>query len=350
MAPRPHRVRQQRTIAAGSAAALITLSGLLIFPGLHLAKRPSPGSSPDASSVSLHVERSAGDLLLTWGRDSDAIRGATHAVLSITDGERHEDVDLDLALLRNGSIVYSPSSSDIVFQLTVMGKNSAQTQSKSVRVFELEQTQSDSLLRPSPMPDSPSPSPSKPVPARTSGARGQPAAPSVAVEAVGAQARSAEVRLRPFQQPDSLASRRATRPSDLPDAPSLNPGGPQIQLVPLPGNPAAPVPPPAPPQATTPPAPQPRVGGQVRAAQILTQTAPEYPLAARQARVQGSVVISAVVGADGHINSATTISGPPLLQNPAIAAVRQWVYKPATFNGIPIESETRIVLNFTLQH
>jgi protein TonB len=82
----------------------------------------------------------------------------------------------------------------------------------------------------------------------------------------------------------------------------------------------------------------------------LTQTNPDYPLAARQARVQGSVVIAAVVGADGHIKSAKAVSGPPLLQNPAISAVKQWTYKPATLNGIPVESETRIELNFTLQH
>jgi TonB family protein len=349
-------------IAGGSAAALIILSGLLVFPGLQLAKRPSPVSSPDASSMSLRVERSAGELLLTWNRGSDAIRGAAHAVLSIADGELHENVDVDVAQLRNGSIVYSPSGSDIVFQLTVTGKNSAQPQSESVRVFELAQTQSESVrvpgTRPSPMPDPPSPSPSKLVPARTSGARGQLAAPSVAVETVGAQARSAEVPRRPFQA-DSLASRLgATRPSDLPDAPRLNPGAQPLSPASLPGNPAAPVPPPAlaPPLASpaqvpaTPPAPQPTVGGQVRQAQILTQTSPEYPLAARQARVQGSVVVSAVVGADGHIKSVQPLSGPPLLQNPAAAAVRQWVYKPAILKGIPVDSEIRIELNFTLQH
>jgi TonB family protein len=333
-------------IAGGSAAALIILSGLLVFPGLHRTKRNAAASSADASTMALRVERSAGELLLTWNRDSDAIRGATHAVLAIVDGERHENVDLDLAQLRNGSIVYSPSSSDIVFQLTVTGKNSAQTQSESVRVLR---------TRPSPMPDPPSPSPSKPVPTRTTGTNVQPPAPSAAVEGVGEQARSSDVPLRPFQA-DSLALRlRPPRPSDLPDAPGLNSGGQPIPAVSLPVNPNAPVPPPAPPPpvqvAAPPPVPQqPRVGGQVREAQILTQTSPDYPLAARQARVQGSVVILAVVGADGHIKSAKPVSGPPLLQNPAAAAVKQWVYKPATLNGIPVESETRIELNFTLQH
>jgi TonB family protein len=292
--------------------------------------------------MSLRVERSAGELLLTWNRDSDAIRAATHAVLSIADGERHENVDLDLAQLRNGSIVYSPSSSDIVFQLTVTGKNSGQTQSESVRVLR---------TRPSPMPDTPVTPPSRPIPARGTVGSGQPPAPPTTADETGEQARSSEP--RPFQA-DSLAQRlRATRPTDLPDAPSLNPGGSQSQTIQLPGNPAAPVPPPppAPVQVTAPPPTpqQPRVGGQVREAQIVTQTSPEYPLAARQARVQGAIVISAVVGADGHIKSAKPISGPPLLQNPAVAAVKQWVYKPATLNGIPVESETRIELNFTLQ-
>jgi protein TonB len=331
-------------IAGGSAAALIILSGLLVFPGLHRTKRNAPVAAADGSTMALRVERSAGELLLTWNRDSDPIRGATHAVLSIADGERHESVDLDLAQLRNGSIVYSPSSSDIVFQLAVTGKNSAQTQSESVRVLR---------TRPSPMPEPPSSSPSKPVSPRTTGGSVPPPPPAT-VEEIGEQARSGEP-LRPFQ-PDSLASRlRQQRLTDLPDAPGLNMGGTQFQPVPLPVNPTAPVPPPPPPppvQVTAPPPvpPQPKVGGQVREAQILTQTSPDYPLAARQARVQGSVVISAVVGADGHIKSAKAISGPPLLQNPATAAVKQWTYKPATLNGIPVESETRIELNFTLQH
>jgi protein TonB len=343
-----HKLRSGKLmwIAGGTVVGLIILSGLLAFPGLHRTKRNGPVPSADGSTMALRVERSAGELLLTWNRDSDTIRGATHALLSIVDGERHENVDLDLAQLRNGSIVYSPSSSDIVFQLTVTGKNSGQTQSESVRVLR---------TRPSPMPDAPSPSPSRPVTPRTPGTNVQPPPPAGAVEQVGEQQRSGEAPLRAFQQPDSLASRlRQTRPTDLPDAPGLNTGGPQAQPVALPLNPAAPVPPPPPPpvQVTAPPpAPvQPKVGGQVREAQILTQTSPDYPLAARQARVQGSVVISAVVGADGHIKSAKAVSGPPLLQNPATAAVRQWTYKPATLNGIPVESETRIELNFTLQH
>jgi periplasmic protein TonB len=94
--------------------------------------------------------------------------------------------------------------------------------------------------------------------------------------------------------------------------------------------------------------PEPRVGGRVIEAQILIQRSPEYPPSARQARVQGSVVVRAVIGVDGHVKLAKAVSGPPVLHNPAMAAVRRWVYKPATLNGTAVESERRIELHFTL--
>jgi protein TonB len=86
----------------------------------------------------------------------------------------------------------------------------------------------------------------------------------------------------------------------------------------------------------------------VSEAQILTRTSPEYPLAARQAQVQGAVVVRAIISVDGRVKSAKALSGPWLLQKPAVAAVRRWVYKPATLNGTAIESEMRIDLHFTL--
>jgi hypothetical protein len=92
-------------IAGASAAALVVLSGLLFFPGLHLRKRPATTSSRNSSALSFRVERSAGELLLTWNRDADVIHEATHAVLAIADGERHQSVDLDQAQLRHGGIV-----------------------------------------------------------------------------------------------------------------------------------------------------------------------------------------------------------------------------------------------------
>lgn len=259
-------------IAGGSAAALIILSGLLVFPGIHRTKRGATVSQADASDISLRVERVGGELLLTWNRDSELIRGATHAVLSIVDGDRKEGVDLDLAQLRNGSIVYAPSSGDIVFQLTVTGKNSAQTQSESIRVLP---------TKPTPMPDTPAPALSKPIPAKKPG------------PALNRRSKRSGQLSCGLSRPIPWRSACGRRdPSDLPDAPVLASGRPQSQEVSLPGNPAAPVSAPAPTpsvQAIDRPRDprQPRVGGQVREPQILTQTQPEYPLAARQARASG---------------------------------------------------------------
>jgi TonB family protein len=318
---------------------------------LHRTERTA-ASSRDTSTLSLRVERSSGDLLVTWNRNSEAIRGATHAVLAIGDGERHENVELDRSRLKNGSVAYSPSNSEVSFQLTVTGRNASQIQSESVRV-----------LRMSPLatPNPPAASAERPVPKRTSAANALALTTSRASRDTGAGLAKAPHKAapRPFQAA-SLAQRlQLAQPTNLSDAPGLA-GRQQPQAVVLPGNTVAPMPPPVvqvppvsqpqPPVTAPPGVPGARVvGGQVREAQILTQTPPEYPLAARQGRVQGSVVVSAVVGVDGHIKSTIPLSGPPLLQNSAIQAVKQWVHKPATLDGIPIESETRIELNFTLQ-
>jgi TonB family protein len=155
--------------------------------------------------------------------------------------------------------------------------------------------------------------------------------------------------LKPFVAETPAQRLRPARPSDLPDAPRL--GAAEQATVALPGvNLAAPAPMPAPPQAApAPPAAAPaKLGGQVQQAEVVSRTNPEYPLAARQARVQGAVVVLASVGPDGRIKSARALSGPPLLQGPAVAAVKQWIYRPATLNGAPVESETRVELKFTL--
>jgi TonB family protein len=155
--------------------------------------------------------------------------------------------------------------------------------------------------------------------------------------------------LKPFVAETPAQRLRPARPSDLPDAPRL--GAAEQATVTLPGaNLAPPAPMPAPPPAApAPPAAAPaKLGGQVQQAEVVSRTNPEYPLAARQARVQGSVVVLAAVGPDGRIKSARALSGPPLLQSSAVAAVKQWIYKPAALNGAPIESETRVELKFTL--
>jgi protein TonB len=111
-------------------------------------------------------------------------------------------------------------------------------------------------------------------------------------------------------------------------------------------------PPPPPPSAVRTPGPLRRitVGGNVQAAKLIQQPKPAYPPLARQARVQGTVRFSAVIGKDGTIQNLQVISGHPLLIQSAQEAVRRWVYKPTLLNGEPCEVMTQIDVNFTLNN
>jgi len=82
---------------------------------------------------------------------------------------------------------------------------------------------------------------------------------------------------------------------------------------------------------------------------LLTQVAPVYPPLARQARIKGTVVLRAVISKDGSIESLTLESGHPMLVPAAMDAVKQWKYKPYFLNGEPVEVETTINVNFTLE-
>jgi protein TonB len=91
-----------------------------------------------------------------------------------------------------------------------------------------------------------------------------------------------------------------------------------------------------------------RVSQGVTAGLVLHKVQPAYPPLARTARVQGSVVLAAVIGKDGTIQNLHVISGHPLLTQAALDAVRQWRYKPYILNGEPVEVDTQVTVNFTL--
>ena len=82
---------------------------------------------------------------------------------------------------------------------------------------------------------------------------------------------------------------------------------------------------------------------------LIHKEEPSYPPLARAARVQGDVVLSAVIDVNGQIQNLTLVSGHPMLVPAAIAAVRQWRYKPYLLNGVPVEVETTITVIFSLQ-
>ena len=84
------------------------------------------------------------------------------------------------------------------------------------------------------------------------------------------------------------------------------------------------------------------------AANILSKVAPVYPPDAKKARVTGSVVLEAMIGKDGNVENLKVVSGPSMLQQSAMDAVRQWTYKPYLLNGDPVEIKTKITVVYSL--
>jgi periplasmic protein TonB len=98
---------------------------------------------------------------------------------------------------------------------------------------------------------------------------------------------------------------------------------------------------PAPPQKL-------RVSSGVAEGMLVRQVKPQYPPIAVQARIQGTVVLQAVIGKDGTVKDLRLLSGHPMLSTAAIEAVKQWRYRPYLLNGEPVEVDTQINVNFTL--
>jgi TonB family protein len=82
---------------------------------------------------------------------------------------------------------------------------------------------------------------------------------------------------------------------------------------------------------------------------LVKKTPPDYPYTAKMARVQGTVVLAAVIGKDGKIHDVEALASPSqLLSKPAEDAVKNWEYKPYLLNGKPVEVETIVNVTFTL--
>jgi TonB family protein len=90
------------------------------------------------------------------------------------------------------------------------------------------------------------------------------------------------------------------------------------------------------------------VSPKVMAAQVLQKTPPVYPVEAKEARIQGKVVLAAIIGKDGSVENLKVISGPKELQKSSLDAVQHWVYRPFLLNGDPVEVKTTITVKYTL--
>lgn len=82
---------------------------------------------------------------------------------------------------------------------------------------------------------------------------------------------------------------------------------------------------------------------------LVSSFAPEYPRFASLRRMNGDVVLSATVQADGRVSRVRVMSGPAMFRYPAVLAVSRWIYRPAMWNGTPIAQPAMIRLRFRVQ-
>jgi periplasmic protein TonB len=126
----------------------------------------------------------------------------------------------------------------------------------------------------------------------------------------------------------NLGASSAGAPGALPLGPATPPPMPRVH----PAQPTGPI----------------HVSSGVAQGQLIVPIQPHYPVIAMEARIQGTVVVSALISTTGRIESLRVLSGPPLLVNAAVDAIRQARYRPWTLNGQPVEVETTINVVFSL--
>ncbi len=142
--------------------------------------------------------------------------------------------------------------------------------------------------------------------------------------------------------PESLEPPRVTIEGGISDGPGVASGPPLLSGL----SGADPVP--VPPTPPTPPKPQ-RVGGLIREPRKILHVAPLYPDIARQSRVEGTVVLEAILDVTGRVESVRVLGSQPLLDDAAVRAVRQWRYTPTELNGVPVPVLMTITVRFSLE-
>jgi periplasmic protein TonB len=86
----------------------------------------------------------------------------------------------------------------------------------------------------------------------------------------------------------------------------------------------------------------------VMEAALIRQIQPIYPQSARMMHLSGEVVLHAIIGSDGSVRELQVMSGHPILAQAALAAVREWRYRPTMLSGEPVEVDTTITVHFDL--
>src|SRR6266404_3962200 len=91
------------------------------------------------------------------------------------------------------------------------------------------------------------------------------------------------------------------------------------------------------------------VGGDVKQARLLSSVPPSYPVLAKSQHISGDVRVDALIDANGRVTTMKVVSGPTLLHQAAMDALRQWKYQPATLNGNSVPMHLTVTIQFRLQ-
>ncbi len=156
-----------------------------------------------------------------------------------------------------------------------------------------------------------------------------------------------EFRYSPHFSAHPVVAGPADATADQPDATACPPycGSSPTQGIPLPlGGP----PPPVTLEKPKPVAPTRIHVSEVSPGYLIQKVQPTYPSLAIATRTEGEVRLEAIIGRDGSIQNLRLMSGHPMLAAAALAAVKQWRYRPHLLNGEPVEVETTVVVHFTL--
>jgi len=148
----------------------------------------------------------------------------------------------------------------------------------------------------------------------------------------------------PLVMPDRITPERVE--SDVQSEPSLEevgfgrtgvvgtvPGAVVSNYLPAPPTPRGPV----------------RISDGIRAPRKIKDVPPRYPVLAQQARVQGTVIVEAVIGVDGRVKETRVLQSVSLLDHAALEAVNQWVFSPTLLNGEPVPVVMTVTVEFRLR-
>lgn len=363
-------------------------------PELHIAGSPAPASKPptldsiqDASTATASAEveaeqalpsppekaqpapvlgaslrstttRSAGSLALIFDTENDQPQPVTRAP------ERNwfligAGVALLLATIAGGAWYFqakvgstpvAPANTNISAQPAQPTQPPTATQPQSPAVphaaapeVQVASIPAEEPVRATPKEESAASSPLAPRPNKAANASKSSAEPS-AVESKPASKPGAAHLITPAMKAHPLSAQRSIDlPSQAPalDTSAVTESG---NLLGLDSSNAA-LPPPPPGAAVQAPV---RVGGTVKQPKLISSVMPQYPFAAKEANVQGDVVIDTLISANGSVARMKVISGPAMLREAALNALRRWRYQPSELDGKPVAVQMLVTIRFRL--